>query len=114
MRATFRQLEAVPPAAVVELVEWFVPRSKQIGGRMQWFGKRKQLTSKRARRRSGESSGMAVLVGVPVSCWSIKSNGHRTVNGGFVPGDGRWDRLVAEADARFPALVDRLVDKAVD
>jgi hypothetical protein len=139
MRTLSRQLEKVPDEAVAALVRWFVPRSKQVGGRMLWFGRRVQLASKIKRRTKGRLANTVWLAGTPASCWSIKSYGrkggydveprrkealsikgfapgvffahvtvHRAVNG-----DRRWDRLVAEADTRFPDVVADLVDAKV-
>lgn len=139
MRALERRLEKVPDEAVAELVRWFVPRSQQVGGRMLWFGKRVRLTSKIKTRRRRQSANSVVLGGVPVSCWSIKSYGRRgnypvkarqkkALNlSAFAPGaffahvtvrtptsgDRRWDRLVAEADVKFPDVVADVVYRAV-
>ena len=139
MAALNRRLEKVPDDAVRELVRWFIPRSQEIGGRMRWFGKNVKLSSKLTTRRRKASSNMVRLVGTPVSCWSIKSYGRR---GGYdvhprrkaalaigdvaegvmfahahistpTKGDGRWDRLVAEADRKFPDVVANLIDRRV-
>ena len=139
MRALERRLEKVPDEAVAELVRWFVPRSQEVGGRMLWFGKRVRLTSKIKARRKGQSDSTVIVGGVPVSCWSIKSYGRRGnysvkprrkealslrafAPGAFfnhvtvhmpTTGDRRWDRLVAEADVRFPDVVADVVYRAV-
>jgi hypothetical protein len=132
-------LEKVPDEAVAELVRWMIPRSEQIGGRMLWFGKRVKLTVRRKKIKKDQDSSSVTLVGVPISCWSIKSYGRRGGYDvkpkrkealslkGFAPGvffahvtvrsgtngDRRWDRLVGEAEARFPDVVGDLVDRKV-
>jgi hypothetical protein len=135
MRVLERQLEKVPDEAVAELVRWFVPRSQEVGGRMLWFGKRVQLTSRIKKPKKGQNSSSLFLVGTPVSCWSIKSYGRRGEYAvkprrkqalsikAFAPGaffehvtvhssttgDFRWDRLVDEANVKFPDVVAQLV-----
>jgi len=138
MAALARQTAKIPDDSVAELVRWFVPRSEQVGGRMRWFGRNVKLSSKIRKRRPGTSS-TTVIGGTPAACWSIKSYGRR---GGydvqarraptlairsFAPGvffdhvhiarpakgDRRWDRLVAEADRKFPDVVADLIDRAV-
>lgn len=138
MRSLSRQLEKVPDQAVAELVKWFVPRSEQVGGKMLWFGRVRQLSSRMRQPRKGQGSSSVVVGGTPASCWSIKSYGRRggyTVRprrrkalklGGVAnvffaevhvgrptTGDGRWDRLVLEADAKFPDVVANLIDRKV-
>jgi hypothetical protein len=135
MKALTRQLGRVPDQAVTDLLEWMVPRSQQIGGRMMWFGKKRRLTIKVKKRRKAQRANVAVIQGVPVSCWSIKSYGRRgdywvrprraealSIKGAApgvmfeqihiqrgTSGDRRWNRLVAEAQIRFPDIVGGLV-----
>jgi hypothetical protein len=139
MAALSRQLAQVSDDAVADLVRWFVPRSKIVGGRMRWFGKNVQLTSKLSRRRAGRGGNTVLIVGSPASCWSIKSYGRRggydvrarraptLAISAFAPGvffahvhiakpaqgDRRWDRLVDEADRKFPDVVATLIDRKV-
>lgn len=144
MAALARRMEKVPDQAVAELVQWFVPRSESVGGKMRWYGGIVQLSSRVKKRRRKQSANSVVLQGTPASCWSIKSYGRQ---GGypvkapdrpdgspgtlalrsFAPGvffnhvtikrrttgDKRWDRLVAEADARFPDVVADVVARKV-
>jgi hypothetical protein len=139
VRSLTRQLKKVPDQSVIELMEWMVPRSEKLGGRMLWFGKRRKLTVKIKKRRRGQSTTSAVIQGVPVSCWVIKSYGRK---GGydvrpktkealslkaFAPGmffahvhvqsgtngDRRWDRLMAELNIKFVDVVDDLVGREV-
>jgi len=139
MRALEKRLAKVPDEAVADLVKWFIPRSEQVGGRMIWFGKNRKLSSKVKARRKGQSASTVVLQGVPVSPWSIKSYGrkgnyqvksrrkeslslkafspgvffeHVTVKRG-TSGDRRWNKLVAEADMKFPDVVADVVAKRV-
>lgn len=138
MRSLSRQLEKVPDQAVAELVRWFVPRSEQIGGKMLWFGRVRQLSSRMRQPRRGQGSSRVVVGGTPASCWSIKSYGRKggyTVKpkrrealhlrglanvffaeahiGRSTNGDRRWDRLVTEADQKFPDVVASLIDRKV-
>lgn len=142
MAALGKQLGKVPDDAVRDLVAWFVPRSEELGGTGLWFGKRVQLSSRLRRQRhtrAQRSSNSVVLGGTPAGLWAIKSYGRigdydvvprrapALALSNFVPGvffervhvqravagDGRWDRLVREADAKFPDVVAELVDRAV-
>jgi hypothetical protein len=140
MRTLTRQLKKVPDESVTELVRWMVPRSEQLGGRMLWFGKNRKLTIKIKKRWKKQASNIAIVAGVPVSCWSIKSYGRKggydvrpkTKQAlslrGYAPGvyfahsvhvqsgtagDRRWDRLIAEARVRFPDIVGDLVERKV-
>jgi hypothetical protein len=139
LRSVARQLANVPDDAAAELVRWMVPRSKQIGGRMMWFGKNVQLAARPKRPRHDRDQTTVTVVGVPISCWSIKSYGRKggydvkpkrkeaLALKGFAPGvffahvtvqrstsgDRRWDRLIAEADLRFPHMIEQHIDKAV-
>ena len=135
MAALARQTAKIPDESVAELVRWFIPRSKTVGGRMRWFGRNVQLSSKMQRRRAGRSANTVLIVGTPPACWSIKSYGRR---GGYdvrvrraqslataapgvffdkvhiaqpTKGDRRWDRLVDEANAKFPDVVANLIDR---
>lgn len=139
MRHLADQIESIPDAAIAELVRWFVPRSEVIGGQMTLYGTRVQLSSKLRNPRKRERSTSVRIVGNPASAWSIKSFG-RVGNYDIVPrraqalklgdvaagafiqhahvdqpthGDGRWDKLVDEADDRFPDVVATMVDRAV-
>jgi len=113
MRALARQTAKIPDEAVAELVRWFVPRSEQIGGRMRWYGKNVQLSSRVRARRRGQSASATVIGGTPAAAWSIKSYGRHTGEHGTTTGDRRWDRLVLEADVKFPDVVADVVDKRV-
>jgi hypothetical protein len=130
LRSVARQLANVPDDAAAELVRWMVPRSKQIGGRMMWFGKNVQLAARPKRPRHDRDQTTVTVVGVPISCWSIKSYGRKGgydvkpkrkealalkgfAPGGSTSGDRRWDRLIAEADLRFPHMIEQHIDKAV-
>lgn len=137
MAAIARQLDKIPDAAVADLVRWFIPRSQQVGGRMRWFDRNVKLSSKIRRRRHRGPATTVVLAGTPAACWSIKSYGRRgnydvnvrraealatTVPGILfdrvhisrpTTGDGRWDRLVAEADRKLPDVTARLIDRRV-
>jgi len=139
MAALSRGLRDVTDDAVADLVRWFIPRSKVVGGRMRWFGRNAQLSSKLVRRKAGRGGNTVLIVGTPAACWSIKSYGRR---GGYdvaarrapalairsfspgvffahvhisrpAQGDRRWDRLVDEADRRFPDVVATLIDRKV-
>jgi hypothetical protein len=139
MAALSRRLEKVPDAAVADLVRWFVPRSEKVGGRIVMFGRRFQLSSKVKRRRRNQSTNTEVIGGTPAAAWSIKSYGrtggypvrprgkaalklssfapgvyfeHVTVKRGTA-GDRRWDRLVAEADRKFPDVVAEHINRKV-
>lgn len=139
MAALSRQLDKVPDEAVAELVRWFVPRSEKVGGRAVWFGRVVQLSSRIKKRRRHQSTNTVLVGGTPASIWSIKSNGrtggypvrpkakaalklssfapgayfeHVTVKRG-TSGDGRWDRLVAEADRKFPDVAADVVARKV-
>jgi hypothetical protein len=139
MAALARQTAKIPDDSVAALVRWFIPRSEQVGGRMRWFGRNVKLSSKIRRRRPTASANTTIIVGTPASCWSIKSYGRRggydvqarrapsLAISSFAPGvfydkvrieratkgDRRWDRLVAEADRKFPDVVAELLDRAV-
>jgi hypothetical protein len=137
MAAMSRQIKQIPDESVDALVRWFIPRSKTVGGKMRWFGRRVQLSSKVRRRRPTRASTSVLIVGTPAACWSIKSYGRR---GNYdvtprraralripgverpretahvsqaVKGDGRWDRLVREADRRLPDVCAELIDRRV-
>jgi hypothetical protein len=126
----------VPDESIDELVRWFIPRSKKVGGRMRWFGRNVQLSSKQQRRRGTRTSTSVLIVGTPAACWSIKSYGRRgdydvtprralaiswISNVAFArvhitnptKGDRRWDRLVEEANDRLPDVVADLIDRGV-
>jgi len=111
MAALSRQLKDVPDDAVRDLVRWFIPRSEQVGGRMRWYGRNIKLTSKVHRRRRRRSGNTVLLGGTPAAGWSIKSYGRHTGKHGTTDGDGRWDKLVAEADRKFPDVVADLIDR---
>ena len=135
MAALSRQLRDVPDDAVRDLVAWFIPRSKTVGGRMRWFGKNVPLSSKLIRRRAARGGNTVLIAGTPAACWSIKSYGrrggyevrarraqslHTAAPGVFydkvliqrpAQGDRRWDRLVDEANAKFPDVVANLIDR---
>lgn len=141
MRALSRQLEKVPDEAVADLVRWFVPRAQTVGGRMRFGnGRTVRLSAKIKKRRRHQSTNTVVVGGTPPAAWSIKSYGR---TGGypvrarraealalrsFAPGvffkqvtvkrgtsgDRRWDRLVDEADARFPDVVADVVARKVN
>lgn len=142
MAALNRRLEKIPDEAVRELVAWFVPRSEKVGGRMRWFGRNVKLTTKIRSKKKRTDTSTVVLAGFPAACWSIKSYGRRggypvrqtranpiparsglrlaTVAPGawFIvktptTGDKRWDKLVAEADRKFPDVVAGLIDRKV-
>jgi hypothetical protein len=138
MRTLARQLEQVPDQAVAELVRWFVPRSEAVGGKMRWFNRVVQLSSRLRTPRRGRGSSSVIVHGSPASCWSIKSYGRKggyTVRptrrkalhlgalsnvffaevhiGRGTNGDRRWDRLVTEADQKFPDVVADVVSKRV-
>jgi hypothetical protein len=139
MAALARQTAAIPDDSVAALVRWFVPRSERLGGRMRWFGRNVKLSSKIRTRRRRQSTNTVVLAGTPASCWSIKSYGRRggydvtarrapaLALSSFAPGvffahvtvhqstkgDRRWDRLVAEADRKFPDVVAELIDRGL-
>jgi hypothetical protein len=138
MRALSRQLEKIPDESVKELVRWFVPRSEQIGGRIRFKGRSYQLSSRIRNRKARTSTSSVVVAGTPAGAWAIKSYGRR---GGYdvVPrrkkaiallsssapgvqfarvhiaspttGDQRWDRLVTEANDKFPDVVADLIDR---
>lgn len=136
MRQLERRLQQVPDEAVAELVRWFVPRSEEIGGKMRWFNRVVQLSSRMRSPKSGRGSSSVILNGSPAACWSIKSYGRR---GGYTvrptrrkalhlgavsnvffsevtihsatSGDGRWDRLVTEADQKFPDVTAALINR---
>lgn len=139
MRALARQLESIPDESVAELVRWFVPRSEQVGGRIQLRGRTYKLSSRIRSRRHRGSANTVILGGTPAGAWAIKSYGRR---GGYIVrprrrealklsafapgvffahvtvrsstgGDRRWDRLVAEADVKFPDVVAELVSRRV-
>jgi len=136
--ALARKIEAVPAAAVSETTRWFVPRSERVGGRMLVRGRVVQLTTQvRSQRTTGDGA-KAVLAGTPAGAWSIKSYGRR---GGYeirprrrqalklsnaanvffshvtihtaTKGDGRWDRLVADADVQLFETASALVDRSI-
>jgi hypothetical protein len=138
MRALSRQLEKIPDESVKELVRWFVPRSEKIGGKIRFKGRTYQLSSRIRKRKAHHSTSAVVLGGTPAGAWSIKSYGRRgdydvqprnkkaiallssTVEGAQfarvhiaspTTGDQRWDRLVAEANNKFPDVVADLVDR---
>lgn len=139
MAAIGRQLSRIPDESTAELVRWFVPRSKKVGGKMRWFGRNVQLSSKQVSRKRRASQSTVVLMGTPAACWSIKTYGRRgnyvvrvrraealnltSVAPGVmfdevtirrpVDGDRRWERLVFEADRKYPDLVAELVDRSL-
>lgn len=137
MRALSRQVESIPDDAVAELVRWFVPRSEQVGKRMIWYGHDVQLSSRLRKRSRRKTDSRVVLAGTPAGAWSVLSYGRRGdydivprrklalsisdviavdrvhITKAVTKGDGRWDKLVREADAKFPDVVARLVDKRV-
>jgi len=138
LAALARRIEAVPAAAVTQTARWFVPRSERVGGHMRVNGRVVKLTSKVRSKRVTDDGADAVLAGVPAGAWSIKSYGRR---GGYeirprlkqamklsgrinavyshvtihtpTKGDGRWDRLVADADAVLFKTTDALVDRSI-
>jgi hypothetical protein len=113
MRTLARQTAKIPDEAVAELVRWFVPRSEQVGGRMRWYGKNIQLSSRVLKRRKGHSENTVLLGGTPPAGWSIKSYGRHTGDHGSTQGDKRWDKLIVQTDAKFVDVVARLVDRRV-
>jgi len=113
MRTLARQLNDVPDDAVRELVRWFVPRSETIGGKMRWYGDTVQLSTKIRKRRRGRTSNTVLIGGTPAAGWSIKSYGRHTGKHGTTQGDRRWDKLVLEADRKFPDVVANLIDRKV-
>lgn len=139
MAALSRRVENIPDASVADLVRWFVPRSEEIGGRFRLYGHEMQLSSRIRSRSSRSKMSTTRLAGTPATGWSIKSYGRKGNYdvrprrafalhiGGFAEGaffervhidratsgDGRWDKLVAEADLRFPDVVADLVDGAL-
>jgi hypothetical protein len=138
MRALERQLAKVPDEAVAELVRWFIPRSEEIGGKIKMGGRRYQLTSRLRNPKQGRGSASVIVAGSPAGAWAIKSYGRRggyTVKprrrkalhlgassnvffasvhvGSGTSGDRRWDRLVQEANEKFPDVVADLVDRVV-
>lgn len=139
MAALSRRIEKIPDASVADLVRWFIPRSEEIGGRFVLYGHAKQLSSRIRTRSSRGKVASTLLAGTPATGWSIKSYGRK---GGYsitprrrlalrlsafaagayfervhidraTTGDKRWDKLVNEADAKFPDVVADLVDGAV-
>jgi len=138
LAALARQIEAVPAAAVSQTTRWFVPRSERVGGHMLMRGRAVKLTTKVRSRRDSDDRASVVLAGKPAGAWSIKSYGRRggyeirprrrqalrlsgQVNAVFshvtihtaTKGDGRWDRLVDEADEYLFETVDDLVDRSI-
>ena len=139
MAALSKRISAIPDDSVQALVRWFVPRSEQIGGRFKLYGHDKALTSRIRTRSSRGKMASTVLAGTPATGWSIKSYGRRggyTVHtrtkqalsiGGVssglafdnvridraTSGDHRWDKLVDEANAKFPDVIAELIDSVV-
>jgi len=136
--ALARKIEAVPAAAVSETARWFVPRSERVGGYMRVRGRVVQLTTRVRSKRVVDGDANTVLAGFPAGCWSIKSYGRR---GGYeirprlkqamklsnaanvfyshvtihaaTKGDGRWDRLVDDADAELYRTASAMVDRSI-
>ena len=97
-----------------------------------------QLTTQVRSQRTSDDTAKAVLAGTPAGAWSIKSYGRR---GGYeirprrrqalklsnaanvffshvtihtaTSGDGRWDRLVADADEQLFETASALVDRSI-
>lgn len=139
MAALSRRLEKVPDESVRELVAWLIPRAEQIGGRGRWFGKNVKLSARIKKRGRRQSTNTVIVQGTPAALWSIKSYGRRggypvtarnaaalhlssVAPGAFyrtvtihrpTSGDGRWDRLVREADAKLPDAVAGLIDRRI-
>lgn len=135
MAALSKRIESIPDDAVQALVRWFIPRSEEIGGTFRLYGHDKSLSSRIRTRSSRGKVANTVLGGTPATAWSIKSFGRRggydvrprrrlalEVGGLFfahvrvdraTTGDHRWDKLVDEADTRFPDVVAELLDDAV-
>lgn len=136
--ALARKIEAVPAAAVGETARWFVPRSERVGGHMRVRGRVVKLTTKVRSKRVTDDTANTVLAGVPAGAWSIKSYGRR---GGYeirprlrqamklsgaanvffshvtihtaTTGDGRWDRLVDDADVQLFKTASAMVDRSI-
>ena len=139
MAALSKRIAAIPDDSVQALVAWFIPRSEQIGGRFNLYGTGKLLSSRIRTRSARGRVASTLLAGTPATAWSIKSYGRKggyTVHtrrklalsiGGLssglafdnvhidraTSGDGRWDKLVDEANAKFPDVIAELIDAGV-
>ena len=139
MAALSRQVAKIPDESVAALVEWFVHRAEEVGGTFVLYGHKQQMSARIRSRKSRGRMASTFLAGTPATAWSIKSFGRRGEYvvrpraraalslRAFAPGvmwehvtvhrethgDGRWERLIMEADAKFPDVVADFVDRAV-
>ena len=64
MAALSKRIEAIPDAAVADLVRWFIPRSEEVGGTFRLYGHDKRLSSRiRSRSSRGKSANTIAKLG---------------------------------------------------
>lgn len=124
----------VPRSEQIGGVMTFKGRRYQLSSRI-----RTRKGGRVGRAATGGATGAVVVVGTPAGGWSIKSYGRRggydvkprrrqalslsayIADGVFASahigrgttGDRRWDRLVEEANVKFPDVVASLIDRKV-